>query len=217
VKFLGQYEGILQTDGYAAYGRVGGRGMVHAACWAHARRKVFDAVKLNPEDRMAVQLVARIDELFAVDAEARQAGMDPGARHALRGERSRPLLGVMRKEMESVQAAVLPASALGRAVSYTLSLWEKLTWFLEHPELELSNNSAENSMRPVVLGRKNWIHVGSEQAGPKVATVLSVVETCRRLKLPVREYLACVLPGLGNVPVQRVSHYTPAAWAASRK
>ena len=217
VKFLGQYEGILQTDGYAAYGRVGGSGMVHAACWAHARRKVFDAVKLNPEDRMAVQLVARIDELFAVDAEARQAGMDPGARHALRGERSRPLLGVMRKEMESVQTAVLPASALGRAVSYTLSLWEKLTQFVEHPELELSNNSAENSMRPVVLGRKNWIHVGSEQAGPKVATVLSVVETCRRLKLPVREYLACVLPGLGNVPVQRVSHYTPAAWAASRK
>ena len=118
--------------------------------------------------------------------------------------------------MESVQTAVLPASALGRAVSYTLSLWEKLTQFLEHPELELSNNSAENSMRPVVLGRKNWIHVGSEQAGPKVAAILSVVETCRRLRLPVREYLAYVLPGLANVPVQRVTRYTPAAWAASR-
>ena len=111
---------------------------------------------------------------------------------------------------------MLPASALGKAVSYTLSLWEKLTRFLEHPELELSNNWAENSMRPVVLGRKNWIHVGSEQAGPKVAAVLSVVETCRRLKMPVREYLAWVLPGLGNVPVQRVHQYTPAAWAACR-
>ena len=216
VKFLGQYEGILQTDGYAAYGRVGGSRMVHAACWAHVRRKLFDAVKLNPEDRMAAQLVARIDELFAVDAEARDAGMDHGARHVLRGERSRRLLDVMKKEMETAQAAVLPASALGKGVSYTLSLWEKLTRFLEHPELELSNNWAENSMRPVVLGRKNWIHVGSEQAGPKVAAVLSVVETCRRLKLPVREYLARVLPGLGNVPVQRVHQYTPAAWAASR-
>jgi transposase len=71
-------------------------------------------------------------------------------------------------------------------------------------------------MRPVVLGRKNWIHVGSEPAGPKVAAVLSVVETCRRLTMPVREYLAWVLPGLGNVPVQRVHQYTPAAWAASR-
>lgn len=216
VKFLGQYEGILQTDGYAAYGRVGGIRMVHAACWAHARRKVFDAVKLNPEDRMATQLVARIDELFAVDAEARDAGMDHGARHVLRGERSRRLLDVMKKEMETAQVAVLPASALGKGVSYTLSLWEKLTRFLEHPELELSNNWAESSMRPVVLGRKNWIHVGSEQAGPKVAAVLSVVETCRRLKMPVREYLAWALPGLGNVPVQRVHQYTPAAWAAFR-
>jgi transposase len=215
-KFLGQYEGILQTDGYAAYSRVGGSRMVHAACWAHARRKVFDAVKLNPEDRRAAQLVTRIDELFAVDAEARHAGMDHGARHALRGERSRPLLEVMKKEMEVAQAAVLPASALGKALSYTLSLWDKLTRFLEHPELELSNNSAENSMRPVVLGRKNWIHVGSEQAGPKVAAILSVVETCRRLRLPVREYLASILPGLENLPVQRAGQHTPAAWAASR-
>ena len=216
VRFPGQYEGILQTDGYAAYGRVGGSRMVHAACWAHARRKVFDAVILNPEDRLAAQLVARIDELFAVDAEARDAGMNHGARHALRDEWSRPLLKAMKKEMEAARAAVLPASALGKAVSYTLSLWEKLTRFLEHPELELSNNLAENSMRPVVLGRKNWIHVGSEQAGPKVAALLSVVETCRRLKIPVREYLACVLPGLENLPVQRVSQYTPADWAASR-
>ena len=216
VKFLGQYEGILQTDGYAAYGRVGGSQMVHAACWAHARRKLFDAVQLNPGDRLATQLVARIDELFTVDAEARDAGMDHGARHVLRGERSRRLLDVMKKEMETAQAAVLPASALGKGVSYTLSLWEKLTRFLEHPELELSNNWAENSMRPVVLGRKNWIHVGSEQAGPKVAAVFSVVETCRRLKMPVREYLAWVLPGLGNMPMQRVPQYTPAAWAAIR-
>jgi len=216
VQFLGQYEGILQTDGYAAYGRVGGSRMVHAACWSHARRKVFDAVKLNPEDRLAGQLVARIDELFAVDAEARDAGMDYDARHVLRGERSRPLLLAMKKEMESARAAVLPASAPGKAVNYTLGLWDKLTRFLEYPELELSNNWAENSMRGVALGRKNWIHVGSEQAGPRVAAILSVVETCRRLKVPVREYLGWLLPGLGDVPVQRVSQYTPVVWAASR-
>jgi transposase len=216
VQFLGQYEGILQTDGYAAYGRVGGSRMVHAACWSHARRKVFDAVRLNPEDRLAGQLVGRIDELFAVDAEARDAGMDHDARHVLRQERSRPLLETMKKEMEAARAAVLPASALGKGVSYTLSLWDRLTRFLEYPELELSTNWTENSMRPVALGRKNWIHVGSEQAGPKVAAILSVVETCRRLKVPVRQYLAWVLPGLEDVQVQRVSQYTPAVWAASR-
>ena len=215
-KFLGQFKGILQTDGYVAYDKVGGAGMVHACCWAHSRRKVFDALKLNPDDRLATQLVSRIDELFAIDAEAREASMDHAARHLLRQERSRPLLEVIKKEMETAQAAVLPASALGKAISYTLTLWAKLTRFLEYPQLELSNNLAENSMRPVALGRKNWIHVGSEQAGPKVAAILSVLESCRRLKLPVREYLASILPGLAKLPVQRVGQYTPAAWAASR-
>ena len=217
VKFLGPYKGILQTDGYAAYDGAGGVGMVHAACWSHARRKVFDALKLSPEDRVAAQLVARIDELFSIDAEARDAGMSHEQRHVLRGERSRPLLDVMKKEMESAQAAVLPASALGKAVNYTLSLWHKLILFLEYPVLELSNNIAENSMRPLVVGRKNWIHVGSEQAGPKVAAILTVVESCRRLKIPVREYPAAILPGLANWPVQQVTQLTPVAWAASRR
>ena len=214
--FLGRFEGILQTDGYTAYDRTGGLKMVHAACWAHARRKVFEALKLNPDDRVARQLVERTDALFLIDAEARNAGMDHAARHTLRQQRSRPLLDIIKEEMKSAQVTALPASALGKAVSYTLSLWHKLTRFLEHPELELSNNLAENSMRGVALGRKNWIHVGSEQAGPKVAAILSVIESCRRLKLPVRQYLASILPGLADRPVQRVGEYTPAAWAASR-
>jgi hypothetical protein len=215
-QFLGQFEGILQTDGYTAYDHTGGPKMVHAACWGHARRKVFDALKLNPDDRVARQLVERTDALFLIDADARNAGMDHLARHVLRQERSRPLLDIIREEMRAAQVAALPASALGKAVGYTLSLWHKLTRFLEHPELELSNNVAENSMRGVALGRKNWIHVGSEQAGPKVAAILSVVESCRRLNLPVRDYLTSVLPGLANLSIQRVSQLTPAAWAVSR-
>ena len=215
-KFLGKFEGILQTDGYSAYERTGGDRLVHAACWAHARRKVFEAMKLSPDDRVTTQLVARIDSVFAVDAEARTAGLDHAARHVLRQERSRPLLEVIRADMEAARCSVLPASALGKAVNYTLSLWNKLTRFLEYPELELSNNLAENSMRPLVLGRKNWIHVGSEQAGPKVAAILSVFESCRRLKIPVREYLASVLPGLANTSIQRVGQCTPAKWAAAK-
>jgi hypothetical protein len=106
---------------------------------------------------------------------------------------------------------------LGKAANYTLSLWRKLTRFLEYPELELSNNLAENSMRPVALGRKNWIHVGSQQAGPKVAAILSIVESCRRLKIPIKEYLAGVLPGLADRSVQRLAELTPTAWAAARR
>ena len=214
--FLGNFEGILQTDGYAAYERVGGPKLVHAACWAHLRRKLFDAVQLNPDDRVATKLVARIDQLFGIDAEARNAGMNDVMRHVLRQERSRPLLDDIRREVEAARASALPSSALGKAANYALSLWDKLTRFLDYPQVELSNNLAENSMRPVVLGRKNWIHVGSSQAGPKVAAILSVVESCRRLRLPVREYLTAILPGLANRPVQRVNECTPAAWAASR-
>ena len=105
---------------------------------------------------------------------------------------------------------------LAKACNYTLTLWDKLTRFLEYPELELSTNLAENSMRPVALGRKNWIHIGSAQAGPKIAAILSVVESCRRLKFPVRDYLAAVLPSLADCPIQRLPELTPAATATQR-
>ena len=213
-QFLGQFEGILQTDGYIAYDQVGGPKMVHVCCWAHSRRKFHEAVKLNPQDRVAIGLVAQIDELFAIDAEARAQNFDHAARHALRQQRAKPLLDLLKPQIEAAGAQALPSSALGKAVSYTLALWPKLTRFLEHPEVELSNNLAENSMRPVALGRKNWIHVGSPQAGPKVAALLSIVESCRRLKVPVRDYLGAVLPGLADISIQRLAELTPAAWAA---
>ena len=215
-RFLGQFEGILQSDGYAAYEQVGGPKMVHASCWAHSRRKFFDALKLNPDDRMAARIVGQMNDLFAIDAEARAQNLDHAARQVLRTERARPLLDQIRRQVEAAQASALPASALGKAAKYTLTLWSKLTRFLDHPELELSNNLAENSMRPLVLGRKNWIHIGSQQAGPKIAAILSVVETCRRLMLPLRDYLASILPGLADLPVQQVRQLTPAAWSASR-
>jgi transposase len=216
-EFLGQFEGILQTDGYVAYDQVGGPKMVHAVCWAHSRRKFFEAAKLNPSDANATRIVRLIDELFGIDAQARVQNLDHAARHALRLDRAKPLVEAIHGEVKAARDASLPASALGKAANYTLSLWEKLTRFLEHPELELSNNLAENSMRPVALGRKNWIHVGSQQAGPKVAAILSIVESCRRLKLPIREYMASVLPGLANTSVQRLAGLTPAAWAAARQ
>jgi transposase len=214
-KFLGQFEGILQTDGYAAYEQVGGPKMVHAACWAHARRKFFEALKLNPGDRAAMHIVARIDELFSIDAQARAENVDHAGRHALRLEQARPLLDLIQRQIETARADALPASALAKAANYTLVLWRKLTRFLEHPELELSNNLAENSMRPLVLGRKNWIHIGSQQAGPKVAAILTILESCRRLKIPARDYLAAVLPGLADLPMHRIQQRTPSAWAAS--
>jgi transposase len=213
-QFLGQYEGILQTDGYIGYEHVGGPKMVHACCWAHARRGFVDAVKLNPNDVAATRVVVLMDELFGIDARARERNLEVAARDALRREHAVPLLDLIRKEVEAARADALPSSALGKAANYTLALWRRLTRFLEFPELELSNNLAENSMRPVALGRKNWLHVGSPQAGPKVAAILSIVESCRRLKVPVRDYLGAILPGLADTNIQKLPELTPTAWAA---
>lgn len=213
--FLVDFEGLLQTDGYAAYDRgVGGAKMVHAACWSHARRYFIDAIKLNKQDVESVRIVELMDDLFAIDARARDEKMDHAARHALRLEEAPPLLDEIHEQILAMSRIVLPKSAAGKACSYALRLWKRLTIFLEYPELELSNNLAENSMRGVALGRKNWIHIGSKQAGPRVAAILSVVESCRRLEIPIRDYLADILPGLANTSIQRVAELTPAAWIA---
>ena len=215
-QFLGPFEGLLQTDGYAAYDQIGGPKIVHACCWSHSERYFPEAVKLSPQDPVARAIVARIDELFAIDAEARSQRLSLEARDVLRQQQSRPLLDEIRKQIEAARSGALPGGALAKACNYTLTLWNKLMRFLEYPELELSNNLAENSMRPVALGRRNWIHIGSAQAGPKIAAILSVVESCRRLKFPVRDYLAAVLPGLADCPIRRLPELTPAAMVTQR-
>ena len=188
--------------------------MVHAACWSHARRQFFEAVQLNPRDPVATPIVAQMDELFAVDAEARSKTLTTAARHIRRQETAKALVDEIRDKIQAAGSVALPSSALSKACLYALGLWKKLTRFLEYPELELSTNLAENSMRPVALGRKNWLHIGSPQAGPKVAAILSVVESCRRLKVSVRDYLAAVLPGFGDLPIRCLADLTPAVWVA---
>jgi transposase len=174
-KFLEKWEGILQTDGYQSYEGVGGPKMVHVGCWAHARRQFVDAVKVNPQDGEAINMVTRMDAVFLVDRNAR--GLSKAERLALRREHSRIWVDEIRQECLAIQRRALPQSALGKAAAYTLNMWKKLERCFEYEEVELSNNLAENSMRPVAVGRNNWLHVGSVQAGPKVAAILSVVES----------------------------------------
>lgn len=215
-KFLKDWSGILQTDGYQAYEQVGGPGLIHVGCWAHARRKFVDAVKVNPKDGAAIAMVTRMDALFLVDRHARQQRLGADERAALRLEHARPWVAEIHSECVKLRSQLLPKSALGEAVSYTLNMWAKLRRCLDHAEVELSNNVAENSMRPIALGRKNWLHVGSAKSGPKVAAILSVVESCRRLGAPVKEYLLAVLPGMNQRKVSEVASLTPARWKAAR-
>jgi transposase len=215
-KFLGKWEGILQTDGYQAYDNIGGDKLVHVGCWAHARRKFVDAVKVNPQDGAAINMVTRMDALFLVDRHARQQHLSVEERLELRREHADSWAKEIHDECLLLRKDALPKSTLGQAVAYTLNMWSKLRRCFDHAEVELSNNLAENSMRPIALGRKNWLHVGSAQAGPKVAAILSVVESCRRLGVPVKDYLLAVLPGMARRNLSQVAHLTPARWAASR-
>src|ERR1035438_7589474 len=140
--------------------------LMHAACWAHSRRRFVEATKLNQQDVASARIVAQMAKLFAIDAQARDENMDHAARHSLRMERAPLVLAELKAQIESASRTALPSSPLGKAAAYTLRLWDKLRRFLDYPELELSNNLAENSMRPVAIGRRNWTHIGHEKAGP---------------------------------------------------
>jgi transposase len=217
--FFKDYRGILHTDGYSAYGDdVGAEGMIHACCLAHARRKFIEAVKVNAKskttDADSARVVVLMDTLFAIDREAREQNLSIEDRSALRQERAPELLDELHAVLMKMKDRLLPKSAAGKAVSYTLRRWEKLTRFMQHPVIELSTNWAENSMRPIAIGRRNWLHLGSKEAGPKIAAIFSVVESCRRLDVPIRQYLADVLPGLADRSIQSLADLTPTAYAA---
>jgi transposase/uncharacterized coiled-coil protein SlyX len=220
-EFFKDYGGILHTDGYAAYEKdIGTPDMIHACCLAHARRGFIDAIKVQTKGQAAdVRLertVALIDELFAIDRQAREQNLSLADRHALRQELAPALLSQLHAllaEMK-VSSTILPQSVAGKAINYTLKRWPELTRFLDHPVIELSTNWAENSMRPIAIGRRNWLHLGSKEAGPKIAAIFSVVESCRKLGVPIRKYLAEVLPGLADRSIQQLAALSPTAYAA---
>lgn len=213
------FSGILHTDGYAGYDEdVGAKGMIHACCMSHSRRKFIDALKVREKARATdaelERVIVLMDGLFAIDREARVQNLSLDDRHALRQERAPALLEELHSLLLKIKGRVLPKSAEGKAVSYTLTRWEKLTRFMQHPVIELSTNWAENSMRPIAIGRRNWLHVGSKEAGPKIAAIFSIVESCRRLGVPIRRYLADILPGMADRSIQELAGITPTAYAA---
>ena len=215
-KFLGNYEGILQTDGYSAYDQVGGARIIRAGCWSHARRKFFQALQVDPQEKRALELVAAIDELFSIEARARENDWTLEQRLALRQAEAGPGLEKIRTLALEARKTALPRSRLAEGCDYLLKRWNELTCFLQHGQLELSTNLAENAIRPIALGRKNWLHLGSEGAGPRVAAIISVIETCRRLEIPPRNYLGAILPGLADFPAKRVVELAPLAWVQTR-
>jgi transposase len=142
-----------------------------------ARRGFIDAVKVESRahatDARLERAVVLMDGLFSIDREAREQHMSLDDRHVLRQERAPAFLDQLHALLIEMRtsSAILPQSVAGKAINYTLKRWVELTQFLKHPAIELSTNWAENSMRPIAIGRRNWLHLGSKEAGPKIAAI----------------------------------------------
>jgi transposase len=214
-RFLIGFRGTLQCDGYAAYDKLG-QDIHFAGCMAHARRGFVQANKLSPQNPLPVEIVATMGQLYVVEEKARQTGLEPAQRQALRQEHSAPVMAGLKLRLVEIRGQIPPGSKLAEACDYTLNQWSRLEVFLNNGAVEIDNNWCEGAMRPVALGRKNWLHIGSQEAGPKVAAIASIVETCRRLEINLRTYLRDVLPKLGEWPANRVAELTPTAWKAAQ-
>ena len=214
--FLQGFRGVVQTDAYGAYDSAITEHIVHAGCWAHVRRKFHDAHQLDPGNAAARDILERIGRLYEVERAAREQKLGAASRLGLRRERSAAEVGALRVRMQCVRSEVLPGSQLAKACDYALRIWTRLEVFLGNGQVEVDNNLAENAMRPVALGRKNWLHIGDEKAGPKIAAILSVLATCQRLGISAREYLLDVLPRIGSSSAAGVKNLTPQVWAKSR-
>jgi len=213
-EFLKGFRGKLQTDGYQVYAALG-EGIVYVGCGAHIRRGFVDAAKVSPLDPVAPEILARFGELYAVEKEAREGRLSPEARLALRQAKSMPLMAALKSRLVEVRQQIQPGGKLAQACDYALGQWSRWEGYLKDGALEIDNNWCEGAIRPLALGRKNWLHVGSPEAGPKIAAIASIVETCRRLDLNLREYLLDILPKLGEWPNSRVGELTPTAWKAT--
>ena len=214
-EFLKGFRGKLQSDGYGAYDKLG-EGIVYVACAAHVRRGFVDAAKVAPLDPVPTEILARFAELYAVEKEAREVGLSPEARRALRQIKSVPIVAALKTRLTQIRQQIAPGSKLAQACDYALGQWSRLEEYLSDGQLECDNNWCEGSIRPLALGRKNWLHVGSPEAGPKIAAITSIVETCRRLDINLRDYLLDILPKLGQWPINRVGELTPTAWKAAQ-
>ena len=214
--FLKGFRGVLQTDAYGGYHSSVVAGIIHAACWAHVRRKFHDALKLDPSSVEAADVLKRIGRIYDVERQAREQKLDAPARMQLRQQHSVGEVSALKERMLSIRQAVLPGSQLAKACDYALRIWPRLEVFLTHGAVEADTNLAENAMRPVALGRKNWLHIGDEKAGPKIAAILSVLATCARVGIETREYLWDVLPRLGQATTGEVKRLTPQAWHRTR-
>lgn len=218
IKFLEEFKGYLQADAYSGYEalyKTAGRDVTEVACWAHARRKFYDA---QSSDLMrSMIMLAYIRLIYGVEREAKDLDLDAIGRKRLRQEKSVPILGGIKTYLEREQTQVLPKSPEGQAIAYTLSNWEALIRYCEDGDLEIDNNGAERSLRGIAVGRKNWLFFGSDRGGETAAILNSLIMSCKRNQLDPFAYLKDVFERISAHPMSRLEELLPDRWQASRE
>ncbi len=214
LEFLGDYRGYIHADAYSGYDVLFRKEhVIEVGCWAHCRRKFHEALSSSP--REATEAVAEIKRLYQIERQARELTSDQ--RRGYREDQSHPVLDELFSRFEELSADALPQSPLGQALTYALNQKDALHRFLEDGRLEIDNNTAENAIRPLALGRKNWLFAGSPQGGKAAATIMSLTQTCRALGINAWEYLRDVLGRIMSHNSNRVDELLPANWKEARE
>ena len=208
-RVLQGFGGTLVTDDYSGYHASQSQGVVAALCWAHARRKLFEAHEHNGS-AIAGQAVALIGKLYEVEREAHE--LEPQARWLLRQQRSRPIVDALHAWLTAQRQKLAKADVTAKAIDYSLSNWRALTRYLDDGNVPIDNNAAENAVRPLVVGRKNWLFVGSQQAGERAAVVMSLIESAKLNGHDPWAYLKDVFERLPTQKYRDLAQLLPHNW-----
>ena len=197
-RWLEGFKGYLQTDAFAGYGALtgGAGGATEVGCWAHARRGFHESKALAPA--FCLEVLREIARLYAIEAEAREAGMPHEARLALRAARSRARIEVVMSLLESQRSAHLPKSPVRQAIEYVLTRRAAFEQYLTDGTIEIDNNACERCMRSPALGRKNWLFAGSAEGGKAIATWLTVIQSARLHDVEAFAYVSDLLTRLAE-------------------
>ena len=207
-EFLETFRGMLQVDGYNAYDIYEKEeGITLYGCMAHARRK-FDKAKDNDPER-AKYVLECMQKLYIVEREAKEEHLSFEQRKQLRMEKSLPVLKELEKWMKEQLPEVFPKSSIGQAIAYTLGLWDRLTRYIDNGQVEIDNNLIENSIRPVALGRKNYLFAGSHEAAQQAAMIYSFLGTCKINHVEPFSWLKDTLTRLPDQSIQKLDELLP--------
>ena len=209
--FLKTFKGTLQTDGYVAYDKFEKDPSINLlACMAHARRKFEHA--LDNDRQRGEYALGLIGELYRVEKQAREEELSPKQRKALRNEHAKPVLDAFKKWLDGELYKVLPDSVIGKAMAYTYKLWPRLVRYIEDGRFEIDNNPVENSIRPVALGRKNYLFAGSHGGAKRAAMMYSFLGSCKKNGVEPFAWLSDVLHRISDCKISRLHELLPQNW-----